>query len=107
MDMAGWRAYQNSKWAKVAHELPGMSWSQYGQDGNTFAMAIDHAAFGEQHVIIGRPATIVARPFLGQGGYQDAEIVEGGENVPLSTMREIIAAWRQGVRWQPAPPVRK
>lgn len=115
MELSGWIKYNHDKWALVKDTLPGLSLSQTGPNEATFILGYSSEEFGEQRVIIGRPARVVAKTYSGPPGmakavgFQDEHVVDGGENVSIAELKAIVECWRQGLRYKPAgsKPIRR
>lgn len=100
MDIEGFKAYNLEKWKRIEGTLPGLSVSQTGANEATFILGFWSEAVGEQRVIIGRPALQAVRP------NRDALVIDGGENVSMREIEEIVACWRVGKRYIPKKQVR-
>lgn len=115
MDVNGFKAYVLSKWARIEGTLPGLSFSQTGPDEATFILGYFHFDFPglEQRIIIGRPAMVRARPYLGaegrakESGFVDENVIDGGENVSMKEIEAIIACWKANKRYVQPKAVRR
>ncbi len=102
-----WKAYNLAKWAQVEGTLPGLSFSQSGPDETTFILGFSGPGVGEQRIVVGRVAFTRARAYMGgkgraaETGFEDKEVIDGGENVSFDEVKRIVECWRGGKRYEP------